>query len=103
MASLRTSVEHLIRNIDEFVLARVRRYLGKSIGGRFIDRCVIANVRLIETANVNAAKGISAVVDEAAIQIVRIDAFGALSGETPQMAVLVSKFDRHRNRYHGNA
>ena len=30
MASLRTSVEHLIRNIDEFVLARVRRYRGKS-------------------------------------------------------------------------
>lgn len=30
MASLWTSVEHLIRNIDEFVLARVRRYRGKS-------------------------------------------------------------------------
>ena len=30
MASLRTSVEHLIRNIDEFVLARVRRYRSKS-------------------------------------------------------------------------
>lgn len=30
MASLRISVEHLIRNIDESVLARVRRYRGKS-------------------------------------------------------------------------
>lgn len=30
MATLRTSVEHLIHNIDEFVLARVRRYRGKS-------------------------------------------------------------------------
>lgn len=35
MASLRTSVEHLIRNIDEFVLARVRRYRGKSTTGRY--------------------------------------------------------------------
>lgn len=29
MVSLWTSVEHLIRNIDEFVLARVRSYRGK--------------------------------------------------------------------------
>ncbi|MCR4471806.1 recombinase family protein [Burkholderia sp. SCN-KJ] len=60
MASLRTSVEHLIRNIDEFVLARVRRYRGKSkiiaLVNHLNEQC-IGIMPLTETIDTQSSAG----------------------------------------------